>query len=383
MKLLIEASPLEQPNPTGVNYFTEWLCEALEGVSDDSFLIDYFYLNFLHRKPLRNQLTIVSRATGRLQQLGFIPQKVYARLLYYSIAPPLPLRKSDWVLYPNFYIWPSMRKTKKAVIIHDVSYLVHPEYADEKNVKFLKRVVTQSIKAADLVIANSNFTREELIKHAHVPREKIITISIPVDHKQFEQSLNKGTQLLASKFSIKKPYILSLGTLEPRKNLETLINAYCLLPQNIRKSHSLVLAGKWGWKTESLRSLIEKKQHEGFDIITTDHISNEERATLYHNASVYGISSYYEGFGMPLLEALYCGIPSVAVDIPVLREVGQDGCIWSSRNPSEMAQGIASIITDKKLADSLSKKGRERAAQFSWQSVARAIKQRLKDEYES
>lgn len=380
MKLLIEASPLEQDSPSGVNYFTEWLAKSLETKTDETFRIGYFYLNFLRRKPIKNPLCVAARKEGRLQQITTIPQRVYAKLIYANIAPPLLVQKSDWVLFPNFYLWPTIRKAKKAVIIHDIGYLVHPEYVDNKNRVFLERVVGRSIKHADLIVSNSQFTTDELISKAHVPAEKIVTISIPVSPEQFDSSLDRGRERLDDRYGIKKKYILSLGTLEPRKNLETIINAYCLLSISIRNEYSLVLAGKWGWKTESLRSLLTEKQEMGYDIIVTGYIDNDDRATLYRNASFYAISSYYEGFGMPLLEALYCGIPTVSVDIPVLREVGADACIWTDRNPKLMAQAFTDIIDDPSKATALGRAGKERAAQFSWDSVAEIIKERLKED---
>jgi glycosyltransferase involved in cell wall biosynthesis len=377
MKLLIEASPLEQDSPSGVNYFTQWLAKSLEKKTDSVFHIDYFFLNFLRRKPLKSPLLRRARPEGRVQQIALMPQRVYAKLVAAAIAPPLLLRKSNWVLYPNFYIWPSIRRTKKAVIIHDIAYLVHPEYVEDKNRAFLEKVVARSIRQADLIISNSEFTTNELVEKAGAPRQKIVTISIPVDKSQFEPSKQKGRAFLEANYGISKRYILSLGNLEPRKDLATIINAYCLLPKRYRDGYSLVLAGKWGWKTEALRELIAAKQAAGFDIILTGRVSDDIRATLYRHASVYAIASFYEGFGMPLLEALHCGIPTVSVDIPVLREVGDESCLWSRRDPVEFSRQLTRLMADKGLSHRLSHAGKKRSEQFSWDNVAETIKQRL------
>lgn len=377
VKLLIEASPLEQDNPSGVNYFTEWLAKNLEAKVDKNFEVGYFYLNFLHRKPLKNALSRKASSEGRFQQLTWIPQRIYAKLVSAKIAPPLLLRPSTWVLFPNFYVWPTLRRTKKAVIIHDIAYLVYPEFVEEKNRRFLNQVVSHSIRHADLIVSNSHFTTSEIISKIGVPEEKIVTLNIPVDEGEFDRKHDKGADYLAQRYEIKKPYIMSLGTLEPRKNLETIILAYCELPKEVRDKYSLVLAGKWGWKIDSLRTLIAEKTAAGYDIITTGHVDSDDRATLYRNASYYVISSYYEGFGMPLLEALYCGIPTVAVDIPVLREVGGDSCLWASRDPKDFSDKLLSLIQDPEQARSLAKKGQERAATFSWDKTADVLKNRL------
>jgi glycosyltransferase involved in cell wall biosynthesis len=377
-KILIEASVLEQDRPSGVNYFTDGFSRALEENLTDTE-VSYFWLNFLGKKSPINPLVKAAFESGRLQQIKQIPQRVYAKLVFYRIAPPLFLKDADWVIYPNFYVWPSVRKAKRAVVIHDLGYLRHPEYVEDKNQKFLSRVVKDSVKKADMILSISEFTSNEMQELLGVNPKKITTITIPVDTSQLNESFNKGPERLAERYGINKPYILSLGTLEPRKNLSLLIEAYCELPKEVRDTYSLVLAGKLGWKTESLKELIETKQAEGYDIITTGHIDHDDKSTFYYSASAFAMTTHYEGFGMPLLEAMYCGVPSVAVDIPVLNEVGGDACIWVEKDPVSVANGLETILTDAEKSSALSAAGKERAAQFSWKKVAETIDKALYD----
>jgi glycosyltransferase involved in cell wall biosynthesis len=376
-KLLIEASVLEQDRPSGVNYFTDGLARALEAASGDSFTVGYFWLNFLGRKTARNPLVQSAQTGGRLQQLRLIPQRVYAKLVYYRVAPPLPLRRSDWVIYPNFYIWPSLLHTKRAAVVHDMGYARHPEYVEDKNCTFLTRVVSQTVKKTDKIITISQFTTNELVELLGVPREKIITINIPVDNSQLNKGLDHGFEQLQERYGLQKKYILSLGTIEPRKNLELLIDAYCALPNSLRDTYSLLLAGKWGWKTEGLKQLVEQKRLEGYDIITPGHIDQDDRATFYYQASVFAITTHYEGFGMPLLEALHCGIPSVAVDIPVLREVADTSCLWVEKSVAAVSEGLAKVLTDEALRSELSVAGPKQSATFSWQRTANLLVNQL------
>ncbi len=102
---------------------------------------------------------------------------------------------------------------------------------------------------------------------------------------------------------------------------------------------------------------MEQKQSEGYDIIATDYVDHGDRTTFYRNASFYAITTHYEGFGMPLLEALHCGIPTVAVDIPVLREVGGEACLWAEKSTEDVADKLTQLITDKTLAGKLSNLG--------------------------
>lgn len=379
-KLLIEASVLEQDKLSGVNYLTDGLATELEKLRSDDFSIGYFWLNFLGRKQPHNHNVMASKKRGTLRQIRLFPQRIYAKLVYAKVAPPLGVGKVDWLLFPNFYIWPTLRQVKKSVIIHDLCFMRYPEYVEDKNQAFLDRVATRSIKKADLIISNSEFTTSEIVALTGTPKDRIVTLSVPVDGEAFDKKYNKGPARLRARYNITKPYILSLGTLEPRKNLMTLVNAYCQLPARQRNKYSLVLAGRWGWKVEELRELIEIKQAEGFDIIATDYIDHDDRTTFYRSASYYAITTHYEGFGMPLLEALHCGLPTVAVDIPVMREVGGDACLWASKDTNDIAQKLTQLIDDPKLATKLSKLGPGQSAQFSWQKTARKLYDRLQEE---
>ncbi|HSW91231.1 MAG TPA: glycosyltransferase family 1 protein [Candidatus Saccharimonadales bacterium] len=377
MKLLVEASVLEQDRPSGVNYLASGLVAELEKMQSSDFRLGYFWLNFLRRKSPINSSVRAAATRGDLQQVWAIPQRIYAKLVYYHIAPPLPIQKADWLFYPNFYLWPSIGKHKKAVLIHDLCYLRYPEYVEDKNRAFLSRVATTSIKKADLIVVDSEFIASELVELTNTPRKNIHILGVPVDATDFDPSLDKGPGHLAERYNVIKQYILSFGTLEPRKNLECLVGAYCALAPEIREKYSLVLAGKWGWKIENLRALIEQKQAEGYDIITPGYIDHGDRATFYRNASFYAITTHYEGFGMPLLEALHCGIPTVAVDIPVLREVGGDACLWAEKNTADVSAKLTELISNTDLAHTFTEIGPSQADTYSWKASAQGLLKRL------
>lgn len=377
-KIIIESSSIAHANKTGVGYFAEHLSEAMDhAAKKHGATISYFWLNFLGRKQPDSTLLKHAQKQGRLKQITTAAQKVYAKLIFANTAPPLSVGKYDWAFFPNFYLWPMIGVKKRAVIIHDMCFMRYPEYVEEKNLKFLNVVAKRAIKKADLLVVNSKFTHDELVELAHVPEERIVSIDIPIDPERFDPKLDRGPKRLEERYGIRKPYILALGTLEPRKNLNLLVEAYVQLPANLRAKYSLVLAGKWGWKFESLKALVEKRQAEGYDIITTGYIDHEDNSTIYRNASAYGITTHYEGFGMPLLEALHCSIPSVAVDIPVLREVGGGACLWAEPNPSSVAANLERVLTDSKLAATLAKKGPQQSKKFSWEKTADKLLKRM------
>lgn len=373
----IEASVIEQGAKTGVGYFTDGLAKGLSLLSAEDLVVRYFWLNFLRKKSVSSPLLQSAEKTGRLQQIPFIPQRIYAKLVYRGIALPLPIKSSDWELYPNFYVWPTLNHAKKAVVIHDLCYKSLPQFVEEKNQLFLSRVADRSMKSADLIISISEFTTSEILKYTNISRDKIVTISIPVDTDDLNPSRDKGKKRLVVRYGINKPYILSLATLEPRKNLEVLVEAYCNLPRSLREKYSLVLAGKWGWKIEATRELIQKKQSEGFDIITTGYIDFDDKATFFYNASFYATTSHYEGFGMQILEAMHCNIPTLASNIPVHREVGGDACLYTKKTASDTTKALTKLMNDPVLCKKLVAAGRKRADTFTWERSARLIYERM------
>lgn len=379
IRLLIEASVLEQDRPTGVGYLTDGLVGALERLRDEELSVEYFWLNFLLRKSTKNPSTKRAEQRGDLQKIWPMPQRVYAKLVYAGIAPPLPLRQADWVLYPNFYLWPSFGRSKKIVFVHDPCFLRHPEYVERKNLDFLRNVAIKSAKKADLVLTDSKFSSDEIHQLMGVPRQKIHALGVPVDAVDFDKSNDRGMGRLKERYGLTKPYILSFGTIEPRKNIECLVEAYCRLPATIREKYSLLLVGKWGWHVEDLRALVDKRQSEGFDIITPGYIDHDDRTTFFRNASFFAITTHYEGFGMPLLEALHCGIPTVAVDIPVLREVGDEACLWAEKTVDGVAGALERVIGDEKLASKLSKLGPKQSKKYSWDKSAKSLIDKIRE----
>lgn len=373
----IEASVIEQSAKTGVGYFTVGLAKGLSALPNKGIIINYFWLNFLRKKKAQSKIVQIAEKEGRLQQIVYIPQRLFAKLVFYRLALPLFTKQASWELYPNFYIWPTTSRAKKAVVIHDLCYKSLPEFVEDKNRMFLSHVADRSMQKADLIISISAFTTSEILKYTNVPKEKIVTIGIPVDTEDLKPNLNKGAGRLSKRYGINKPYILSLATLEPRKNLDTLVEAYCALPKNLRDTYSLVLAGKWGWKIDATRERIEKRRSEGFDIITTGYIDMDDKATFLYNASLYATTSHYEGFGMQILEAMHCGIPTLSSNIPVHKEVGGDACAYTDLSISATTDQLKKLLSDPELRKRLTQEGKKRSKNFRWDTYAQRIYDRM------
>ncbi len=362
MRVRIELSPLAAKHQSGVAQYTRLLAEALADHTEVNATYGH-YFDFLGRQPkpkLKRRLT-------KLEPNRFIPLRVYAKLQSYGVAPAfdiVPPRKAvDLTIFTNFATWPTLRTKKRATVVHDLTYMYFPEATDEKNLAHLKRVVPRTIKKADFVITVSETVKQELIKEFGLQPEKCVATPIPPD-EQFYNPVPESVIVVAKKkYNITKKYIYFIGNLEPRKNLSALIRAYSALPQKVKDEYSLVLAGGKGWKTEETEKTLREAQDDGDDIRHIGFIDHEDTPALYHGASLFVMPSLYEGFGIPVLEAMASGCPVVAADIPVLREVGANVASYANTEDSvQFARAIEESLAKKHSKDDL----QQNARRYSW-----------------
>lgn len=361
MKIRLETSCLATPHLSGVSHYTKLLGEALgsaEGVS-----LDCRYFNFMNRQPKPDIAISPSPVANAL-----LPLKVYAKLQSHGFAPRFDtgMPPVDLTIFPNFATWPTGHSKLRATVVHDLTYLYHPEVVEDKNLAHLRRVVPRTMREADFVITVSEAVKTELIREFDITPDKCVVTTIPPDNMFYQPSDADTIKKVKQKYKISADnYILFLGNLEPRKNLAALVEAYQQLPDTLRSQYSLVLAGAKGWKTEKTQHTIdtaiakgEKVQHIGF-------IDHDDRVALYQGASLFVLPSLYEGFGMPVLEALAAGTPVLAADIPVLREAGGEVVRYTPPHDTHaMAAQIATSLTSQPLASH--EAARQHLATFSW-----------------
>ncbi len=366
MKIRLEISSLATRSPSGVGKYVKLLGEALDASND--FVLEGSYFNFLHRQPTPD---INLRNKPRVNSL--IPLRVYAKLQSFNVAPPFDifLPKVDLAIFPNFATWPSVRSKLVATVVHDLTYLYYPEVVEEKNLAHLRRMVPRSIKKADFIITVSESVKAELVKEFSLDPSRCVVTTIPPDESFFTKSDNE----IHKKYHIPtKKYIYFIGNLEPRKNLPILVEAYLKLPKNIRSEYSLVLAGGNGWKTEESRAAIDRAQAMGENVIHVGYIDQIDTPAFYQKASLFVMPSIYEGFGIPILEALASETPVIASDIPVLRETGGDAALYADPDDSsDFKDKIESVLTSDKIIADLNKKAIKQLVKFSWSRNAERI----------
>ena len=277
-----------------------------------------------------------------------------------------------WMPHLNFIAWP---KAKNILTVHDLSFLRYKEFFSwRKNFWHRQLAVPKLIKRADVVVAISDSTKQDIVDLIGVPAEKIITIHSGVSDIFRQLPADDATLLeVKNKYRLPDRFILYLGTIEPRKNLVGLIEAYNYLREQYTElaEVKLVLAGGDGWKFKAVYEAAKKSPFSQ-DIKFLNYIDSADKCPLYNLAGVFAFPSFYEGFGFPPLEACACGTPVVASFASSVPEViGRAGILIDPHNLTDIGEALAAILRDKDIAAALSQSGIERAKKFNWEAVAK------------
>lgn len=372
MRYRLEINSLSISNRSGVGNYTKLLTEALD--NEVAIKVDGFYFDFLKKHPIAN----LRVKHTRIYHLNF-PQRIYAKMASYGIAPwfDVFLPKVDITIFPNFVLWPTLKSRLTAVVIHDLAFLKFPEVVEDKNLAHLQRVVPRAVREADLIITVSEAVKAELLAtYATLTPERVLVTPslLDMDYLNADASVDVHAQ-----YNIPTDkYILFTGNIEPRKNLDVLVDAYTKLSPAMQSQYSLVLAGNIGWKSNELIQKIKHLQGKGLNIIAPGRYRESDAASLYKKASVFVLPSLYEGFGMPILEAMACSVPVIASGIPVLREVASDAAAFvDPKNPDELAGTLDRLLNNAAAANKLIEAGHKNLLRFSWKTNVSILTEKI------
>lgn len=272
------------------------------------------------------------------------------------------------------------QKTKLITTIADVSFKAYPELIKKTDLFFLNLLIPLSLRKADKIVAVSKFTKNEIIKYYKTKAEKIKVVYNGEASEIFKKE-NINSENILEKIGIKKPYLFYIGTHQPRKDIPTLIEAFLLLKKQEKKFENLqlVIGGKlkahnYDPKIDLILSEAKKDQEDKKfikDIIFTGYLENEELVSLYKEAEIFVFPSLYEGFGLPLIEAMVSETPVVCSDIECFKEVaGEAGEFYQAGDVEELKKALLKLLDDSKRRNDLVKKGREQAKKYSWKKTA-------------
>jgi len=235
---------------------------------------------------------------------------------------------------------------------------------------YLRTLLPKSIKNADMIIAVSENTKKDIINCFNISSDKIQVVYEGVD--DFFKIINDKGRLeqVRKKYNISKDFILNVSMITPRKNLITLIKAFKLLRDSKNIKCQLVIAGGKGWWYEDVFKTVSALRLED-EVIFTGYVPDEDLLYLYNAATLFAYPSLYEGFGLPILEAMSCGCPVVASNVSSIPEVCEDAALMiNPKDVEELSQAMYKLIIEGSLRQMLIKKGLERVKQFSWRKTA-------------
>lgn len=306
----------------------------------------------------------------------WVPDR-YLNILWYRLRAPLPVTlfsgPTDIYHGPDFVLPPLGRNVRKVVTIHDLAFLEHPEYAVPALAEYLRKVVPEAVAAADVVATVSSEVSRTLIEHFQTPREKLVVIPNgvqPYFRRITDPILLDATQ---HKFKLKHPLVLAVGTQEPRKNHQGVIKAFHQAQKQKGGPAMLAIAGGDGWLYEETQQLVRDLNLER-KVRFLGRVTDHELITLYSMADVFAFPSFFEGFGIPPIEAMACGAPVITSNTSALPEVvGNAALQVDPHNVDELAQAILRLLQDEQLREDLRQKGYERARLYTWERSAQKM----------
>ncbi len=268
---------------------------------------------------------------------------------------------------------PPVRRAKTVLQVHDLSFLRTPQHAEPSLQRYLQQVVPRSVRRADLVLADSQHTKQDLVALLGVAPERIMVVLAGVEARFRRVTDEAQLEQVRQRYGLSQPFILGLGTLEPRKNFAGLISAYAALRARQDTPHQLVIGGRKGWLYQGIfdrvaeLGLEEQVRFLGF-------VADEDLPALYTLADVFAFPSFYEGFGIPILESMACETPVVASNASSLPEVvGEAGLMVSPEDTEALAQALGQALRDAPLRRTLISRGQEQARRFTWERAAQQL----------
>jgi glycosyltransferase involved in cell wall biosynthesis len=279
--------------------------------------------------------------------------------------------KCDIFFSPSHYV-PLIVSIPRICSIMDLGYLEYTEQFRKKDIWQLKIWSAISIYVSKAIIAISNSTKADIVRHYPSVKDKVYVTPLAYDPTKFNLRISsEDVRRVRDRYSIVSDYVLYLGTLKPSKNIESLVTAFSRL-KNIDSGLKLVIAGKKGWLFDSIFRKVKELNLEE-RVIFTDFVDEGDKPALIKGARLFILASFWEGFGLDALNAMACGVPVVASNVGSLPEVvGDAGILVGPKNIDSIAQGIKEVLLAPKAKyNSFISKGLAQAKKFSWEKTAR------------
>ena len=290
------------------------------------------------------------------------------RRVFYDL-PRIAARERVDVMHVT-YAGPPYGHCPLIVSIHDISYKEDPKWFSLKDRLVLNAGVSATLRRAASVITLSEYSKSRIMQSYAVPARRVMAVPLAADANFRPIDDTQTIDEKLTRYGIRKPYVLAVGNLQPRKNLSALIQAFALLTSRGKFPCQLVIVGKHRWRGSEVQASVESLNLVG-TVVVTGYVPTADLPFLYAGADLLAYPSLYEGFGLPILEAMACGTPVVTSNVTSMPEVAGDAAILvDPTSVEDIAQGLERVLLDESLRRELSRKGLARASEFSWKKTA-------------
>lgn len=371
IKVVIDGEVLVTPHFSGIGHYTLEMLRAIDMNLDGRPLMKVYVFVYFRR--------LAQARAYAFRNIGIIPSpfslrvsnalKIRGKQLYLDLF----FGKGTY-LFPNFTSWP-LARSLSVPIIYDLSYEKYPQYAEPRNQAFLSTQVKIAAERADFIATISKNSKNEINEFYNVPMNKIGVFYPAVDQRRFFRRPLKDISNIKKKYKVKGSYILFVGNIEPRKNIKNILLAYEALDKNTRKKYSLLLVGAKGWQNDEIFEIIGRINSEkGAVQIPDKYVLDDDLPALFSGASVFVYPSMYEGFGIPPLEAMACGVPVVSANNSSLPEAtGGAGLLIDALSSNDISKAIMRVLVDENLSERLVADGYAQVDRFSWDRTAKEL----------
>jgi glycosyltransferase involved in cell wall biosynthesis len=304
---------------------------------------------------------------GRMRQrLGRLPavSRAYGQIMPYLARKRLDTLKEGVFHGPNYFVPETSLPT--VVTIHDLSIFRYPQWHPKARIERMRTAIPETVSRANLVITDSLATRLEVIEEFGLRPENVVAVPLGVD-AIFRPRLGNDIAPVLQKFGLSNnQYTLFVSTIEPRKNVINLLAAYRNLPEQLRRRWPLVLVGDKGWQSDEIHADLERGQNEGW-LIYLGFVEQSYLPILYAGCRLFAYPSYYEGFGLPIAEAMASGVPVLTSNCSSMPEVAAGAAMLVEPNDvASIRDGLAQALEDEVWRNAAVDKGLKRAAQLTW-----------------
>jgi glycosyltransferase involved in cell wall biosynthesis len=345
---------------SGVGYYSINIIKEITKSSDYYFYIFVQDKSYLQTEISQSNCKVIEVPLARRGKIG----RLIAEQL---IIPFFQTRYKLDIIHSMAFSIPIFARCINIVTVHDLVYKIYPQTIKQNRRYYYNLLFDLSMKRADKIISVSSNTKKDIIKYLKIESDKIVTILEGVDNERFN-SINVGTNTESIKEIITKKYILFVGNVEPRKNLATLLKAFSAIHNQLE--HDLVIVGARGWKNSDVFDVVEKLNlHDR--VIFTGFIKDDLLPILYRKADLFVFPSIYEGFGLPVLEAMASGTPVISSNSSSLPEVVKDAALlFDPLSEQEISECILKIVNNNEISKKFIQKGFRRVDNLSWSDTA-------------